>query len=361
MSTRRLTVDRISSSTRNAHLAREVLVGEDIVSREGYVLAVKVLTDKSNYNQIEDVSGRMIPLRSGDVVVGTLGSRRALRGYAGVVPESIQVGDMIHVLNLGGVLGQCTSSNPDIGRPFEAEVLGAVLTFPRTGDRIGKPAHIRSGAIPTAETIESDIPMVLVAGTCMNSGKTVAASEIVRGLVRAGRRVAGLKLTGVSLRRDSLSMVDAGACYALTFNDAGIVSTDEKGVLPAARGLINHMARKAKPDVMVAELGDGILGEYGVQTLLADAEFMQHAAAIVMCAPDQVGAWGSVRLLRERWDLPVHVITGPVTDNEVGCSFVRSALELPAVNARRAGDELVEVILAELAQRDGVPTGGGAA
>ena len=69
------------------------------------------------------------------------------------------------------------------------------------------------------------MPVVYVAGTCMNSGKTVAATELVRGLARGGLRVAAAKLTGVSLMRDALSMLDAGAVAALTFNDVGVAST----------------------------------------------------------------------------------------------------------------------------------------
>jgi len=40
--TTRLRLDRIASSTRNARLALDVIVGEEIVAREGYVLAVPV-------------------------------------------------------------------------------------------------------------------------------------------------------------------------------------------------------------------------------------------------------------------------------------------------------------------------------
>src|SRR4029079_1722094 len=101
------------------------------------------------------LAGRMVSLRAGDVLAGTLGSRRALRGYAGVVPGHIAVGDTINVLNLGGILGQCTSVNPDIGPPFVAEVLGAVLTLPELGDRVGRPAHIRDRAVPAADRLES--------------------------------------------------------------------------------------------------------------------------------------------------------------------------------------------------------------
>ncbi|HEY6107300.1 MAG TPA: hypothetical protein VIV56_00220, partial [Gemmatimonadales bacterium] len=138
--TTRIRLDRISSSTKNAALPREVIVGDAIVAEEGYILAVRILEDKSTYNTVEDTSGRMLALRAGDVLAGTLGERRALRGYAGVVPGNIAVGDVLHVLNLGGILGICTSANPEIGPPFKAEVLGAVLAFPELGDRIGRPA-----------------------------------------------------------------------------------------------------------------------------------------------------------------------------------------------------------------------------
>ncbi len=214
MVTSKLRLDRIASSTRNARLGPDVLVGPEITADEGFVLAVRVVTDKPVYNQVEDLTGRMVRLRSGDVVAGVLGSRRALRGYAGEVPHELSQGDVIQILNLGGVLGKCTAINPDLGPPFDAEVLGAVLTFPKTGDRVGRPATIRDDAVPQAATLEPGAPVVAVAGTCMDSGKTVAASEIVSGLTRAGLRVAGVKLTGVSLRRDALSMLDAGAVEA---------------------------------------------------------------------------------------------------------------------------------------------------
>src|SRR5690606_31257260 len=225
VTTTRLRLDRIASSTRNAAPGEEVIIGDEIVAAEGYVLAVRSLDGKASYDTVEDLDGRMVWLRSGDVLAGTLGIRRALRGYAGEIPAHLAVGDTIDVLNLGGILGRCTSVNPDIGPPFKAEVLGAVLAFPELGDRIGRPAHIRDHAIPPAESLDAKVPVVYVAGTCMNSGKTVAATELVRGLSRRGIRVGAVKLTGVSLMRDALAMRDAGAVAALTFNDAGAAST----------------------------------------------------------------------------------------------------------------------------------------
>ena len=338
--TTRVKLDRISSSTRNAHLGAEVILGDQIIAAEGYVLAVRILDDKATYNTIEDTGGRMVSLRAGDVLAGTLGTRRALRGYAGVVPPTIAVGDTIEVLNLGGILGRCTSVNPEIGPPFKAEVLGAILTFPELGDRIGRPAHIKDLAVPPAERLESAIPVVYVAGTCMNAGKTVAATELVRGLARSGLRVAAAKLTGVSLMRDALSMQDAGAVAALTFNDVGIASTHAGVTVTTAKGIFNRLAQ-AKPDVIVAELGDGILGEYGVQDILRDAELTGVGAAWVMAAPDPVACWGAAELMQREYGLPITAITGPATDNEVGNVYITAELGLPAHNARRDAAGLV--------------------
>jgi hypothetical protein len=341
--TTRVKLDRISSSTRNAHLAPEVIVGDRIIAAEGYVLAVRILEDKSTYNTVEDVTGRMVSLRAGDVLAGTLGTRRALRGYAGVVPPTIAVGDTIEVLNLGGLLGRCTSENPEIGPPFKASVLGAILTFPELGDRVGRPAHIRDLAVPPADRLENQVPVVYVAGTCMNAGKTVAATELVRGLARSGLRVAAAKLTGVSLMRDALSMQDAGAVAALTFNDVGIASTHPGVTVATAKGIFNRLGQ-SKPDVIVAELGDGILGEYGVQDILHDRELMQVGAAYVMAAPDPVACWGAAELMRREYDLSITAVTGPATDNEVGITYVQAELGLAAHNARRDADGLVAAV-----------------
>ena len=78
----------------------------------------------------------------------------------------------------------------------------------------------------------------------------------------------------------------------------------------------------AKPDVIVAELGDGILGEYGVQDILEDPAARELGGAWVLCANDPVGAAGGVRHLKETYGIQVDVVAGPATDNAVGIRFV---------------------------------------
>jgi hypothetical protein len=147
--------------------------------------------------------------------------------------------------------------------------------------------------------------------------------------------------------RDALSMLDAGAVAALTFNDVGIASTHPGVTVATAKGIFNRLGA-AKPDVIVAELGDGILGEYGVQDILHDAELMGVGAAYIMAAPDPVACWGAAELMREEFHLPITAITGPATDNEVGLVYIQTGLGLPAHNARRDAAGLLNVVRAAL-------------
>ncbi len=339
----RVKLDKIGSAALRAGVRSEAYVSSEIVSREGYVIAARVLNDKAVYNQMENPHGRMTRLKSGDILAGVLGHRRALHGYAGDVPERLLAGERLQVLNLGGVVGRCTSYNPDVGRPFELEVLGAVLHFPHLGKRLGEPSHIGLQAIPEEDTTADFAPIVGVVGTCMNSGKTAAACEIIHGLAKAGLRVAAAKVTGVSLQRDTLNMSDYGAIEALSFTDAGIVSTRPESAPAGARRLLSHLSR-LKPDLVVVEFGDGIFGEYGVQEVLGEPKIKRSIRAVVLCANDPAGAWGAVSFLTSELKIPVTVISGRVTDNEVGSSFVRSRLELAAANALSAPDDLTRFV-----------------
>lgn len=340
-------LNKIASATRNARLPRDVTLSDHVRAEEGSVLAVRALDRKQVYNEIEDVHGRMATVNEGDIIAGVLGERRALHGYTGVVPSKIAVGDTLHLLNLGGVIGLCTSANPDVGPPCRVEVLGQVLSFPHLGERRGVPASIRTDALPFADILGESLPVAYISGTCMNAGKTYAACEIIRGLTRRGWKIGAAKLTGVSLRRDTLKMEDVGARRALTFTDAGIVSTRPETSLPVARGLLqalNEAQHGIKLDALVIELGDGIMGEYGVLEILRAPDLMAAGRAHVMCANDPVGAWGAAEFFRETLHLDLTVMSGPTTDNAVGRDFVEQRLGLPAVNARTNGDALAALV-----------------
>lgn len=337
-------VDKIASVAQHSELGHELRVSADIPCEEGVLVAVRVLNNKARYNQLELTSGRMATVNQGDVVVGALGHRKALRGYSGYLPKDLQPGDTIQLLNIGGVLGICDSANPDVGPPFECEVLGTVLHFPYLGERIGVPARAGAGKLDANSKLDTHgVPVVALAGTCMDSGKTAASCAIVGRLRHLGLRVAACKATGVSLRRDILAMEDAGASDTMIFSDLGVVTTTAANGPALTRALLSSLASR-RPDVIVLELGDGLLGAYGVEAILEDAAIREALTAVVLCANDPVSAWGGARILRDQFQIEPAVVTGPATDNTVGVNQIIERMSLRAINALSNGVALGDLI-----------------
>jgi hypothetical protein len=346
---RTIVVDKVASVTQACGLGHELRIAtENLPSEEGIVVVVEILTSKANYNTLELTSGRMAKVNKGDIVVGALGHRKALFGFSGHVPETLKAGDVIQMLNIGGVLGVCDSANPDKGKPFDCKVLGVVLTFPYLGERIGVPARAGYRKLDLNAPLETHgVPVVALAGTCMEAGKTAAACQMVSRMRHRGLTVDVFKATGVSLRRDILAMEDAGARNSMIFTDLGVITTT-RAVGPAlTRTMITDISAK-KPDVIVFELGDGILGTYGVDSILECDDIRKALTGVVLSANDPVAAWGGVKLLRERFGIEPCAVTGPATDNAVGVEIIRDQMKVPAHNALSDGAALGDCVISAI-------------
>src|SRR5262249_14780938 len=147
--------------------------------RSGDVIVVKALEEKRVYDQLELITGRLAHISKDDIIVGVLGARQALRGFVGHCPDSVATGDILNVLNLGGVIGVCTSGNEDLGQPLKVKVLGLAA-------RNGQVINISENAVPASKTLKCKAPLIVVSGTCMSAGKTRAACEIIAQLNQRG-------------------------------------------------------------------------------------------------------------------------------------------------------------------------------
>ena len=347
-SMRTVVVHKIASITQACGLSHEIRIAPEIPCEEGVVLVVEILNSKANYNTLELTSGRMAKVSRGDIVVGALGHRKALFGYSGHIPEALKPGDVVQMLNIGGVLGICDSATQDKGKPFDCRVLGTVLSFPYLGERIGVPARVGYKALDYNAPLDArGVPVVALAGTCMEAGKTAAASAIIARMRHRGLVVDAFKATGVSLRRDILAFEDSGARRTMIFTDFGIVTTTEKCGPALTRTMLSEMAA-GKPDVIVFELGDGLLGTYGVQSILSEADIRAALTAVVLSANDPVAAWGGIKILRERFGIEPAVVTGPATDNQVGIDLIRDQLKVEAFNAIGNPADLGDFLIARL-------------
>jgi len=340
--------DKIASVAQHLPLKRELRLSKDIPCEEGVLVAVEILNNKATYNKLELTSGRMAQVKCGDVIVGALGHRKALFGYSGHLPTELKPGDEIQVLNIGGVMGICDSVNANFGQPFNAKVLGSVLTFPVLGERIGVTARVGAEQLNgDVELNTHGVPVVALAGTCMDSGKTAAACAVISRLRHLGFTVDAFKSTGVALRRDVLAMEDAGARETSIFSDFGVVATTADNGPAVTRTMLNKLCEN-KPDVIVFELGDGILGSYGVEAILKDKAICDALSCLMLCANDPVGATGGVDLLKNEFGLDTHLVTGPATDNEVGRDIIKQRKGVDAINGITNATELGDAVAAIL-------------
>jgi len=335
-------VDKIGSATSPLGLAKTVaFVSSSESTKAGDVVVVRALTDSATYNMLELPTGRLAKNNPGDLLIGVLGRRRALKGFVGDVPATLKSGDQLHLLNMGGVIGLCTGHHSSLGDAIKLEVIGLVC------DENGGVQNIADAALPVRTSLGESAPIVMIAGTSMNSGKTYAATELIKQATRAGLRVAAAKLSGVACLRDTLNMADHGAIVTASFLDCGLPSTvGAVDLAPVAKAIIGRL-NEDSPDLIVLELGDGILGGYSVESLFDDVELREAMSALVFCASDYVGAWGGIELLRRR-GIEIDLIAGSVTDSQMGQDYVEKEFGIPAANARRDGALLFQRIRAKV-------------
>ncbi|MFN2531995.1 MAG: hypothetical protein ABR555_11925 [Pyrinomonadaceae bacterium] len=336
--------DKIGSATSPLLVNKTVaIVGGPLPARAGDLILARAITDSATYNMLELPSGRLAKINPGDLLIGVLGRRRALKGFVGDVPSTVAAGDQLHLLNMGGVVGCCTGHHSSLGDAIKVSIVGLVC------DEDGEVRNIQDQALKPIAFLGDVAPLVLIAGTSMNSGKTYAATELIKQATRAGLKVSAAKLSGVACLRDTLNMSDHGAIATASFLDCGLPSTVGIGNLaPVAKAVISRV-NESNPDLIVLELGDGVLGGYSVESIFNDAELRKATAAVVFCAADFVGAWGGLELLRRR-GVNVHVVAGSVTDSQMGEDFVESEFGVPAANARRNGERLFAIVRERLAQ-----------
>lgn len=337
----KITIDKISSVTKNLELSHHEKLTDSLSCEMGSVMAVEILEDKNIYNELELPSGRMSKIKKGDIVAVALGNRMALQGFVGHLPKSLEVDDVIHLLNFGGVAGVCTSANiQEVGEPLRIRVLGGIA-------RKGKQLNISdANKFKPLDVMDNNIPLIITTGTSMDSGKTTVAIEITKTLTRIGMKLSGAKLTGVGAQRDLFKMYDYGIGEGVSFVDCGITSTANmppEKMVAVAKGAIQHLS-KGKPDAIIVEFGDGLMGKYGVEAILRDPQIQANVRLHIGCARDPVGAVGLANGCRDI-GLPLDVISGPVTDNQVGQDILREKLGILTYNAFKPNNEWLDIVI----------------
>lgn len=278
-STRRITENQMHS-----------IVTDKTAPRVGDLVLAKV-TELGQHKRIELTDGRRATLYEGDEIILAYGERYAPDQFESMLPESLEP---CHMAAAGGVASKVLSWNKRISRPTSIEPLGFVAN--EKGERLNlKDFRLESFDGP------SDIDSVIVVGTSMNAGKTTTAANIIYGLRQAGRKVAGIKITGTGAGGDLWLMQDSGAAITFDFTDAGLPTTyniSRETLFDIPQRLMKQVIAHGC-DAVVIEIADGIY-QPETRALLTSPSFRNQFNHVVFAARESMSAVAGVRWLEQQ-------------------------------------------------------------
>lgn len=310
-----ITVDSIKGA-KWAYSARRIApdlvagIALDVCESKAGELLIGQVISVGHHARIQLDTGRPSTLYPGDIIVMPCGARYAPDQFEGHARISADGCDM---LAGGGCLGEMVWKHDKTKAPTRVLPLGRLI------DQTGKPLDTKDHTLPVNAAVSS-IPLIVVVGTSMNSGKTTATVALAHGLTKAGLRVAALKGTGTGSFGDVNDYADAGAFFVADFTDAGMVTTYLEPMDRIRQGisLLLAAAEKEGAQVAVMELADGIF-QKETAALLADYEFQQRLSGVIFACGDAVAASGGVLELSRNGLHPVR-LTGLLS-----CSPMASA------------------------------------
>jgi hypothetical protein len=279
------------------------------------------------HTRIQTTTGNNAFILPGDNIVAAFGNRYASEQFEGFVPTEPVT--EYHILGQGGAIGVVASMH----KKFE-------LIGPTTLRLVGYVTDDKGNIINTKRAIcDPDInkpvptnaKIILSLGSGMDSGKTTSAAFLTRGLVKAGKKVVYIKLTGTVYTRDKRFVSDHGAIASIDFSDLGFPSTfmcSKKELIGLHRRLIRRTSTFS-PDYIIIEIADGLL-QRETEMLLKSDDLRQHVFGVIYSSGDSLSAIYGTELLF-RLGYKVLAITGLLTTSPLSVNEVKSHTKTPVL------------------------------
>ena len=310
-----------SSVTRNSDLWKTPFQVEPLPREQwatGDFAVGRVIGKRNRLYRCETKTGRMAEMVRGDLLVGAFGMRAAtLEG----VGDWRRIGDDLEMeaLTGAGLLGKATSTSPMLPELMRLKYKGHVV-------RDGRKITMRD-FVQRTDPMPFDMPVILVIGTSMSSGKTSAGRVIIRSLTYIGQDVVAAKLTGAARYADILSYRDSGAREVFDFVDVGLPSTVcEPEVFEDALTQLLTRIQSSGADVLVAEAGASPLEPYNGS--VAVEAIRKLTRVTVLCASDPYAVVGVQTAFKQRPDL----VAGPAANTDAAIALVDKLAGVPALN-----------------------------
>jgi len=274
---------------------------------------------------LENKEGRIHAMHEGSRAIFVLGNRYAPDYFEGVIPDELP--RALDMLARSGVVGQVKCRNSLVKEPTQIKVRGYVC------DAAGKVLNTRdfSRITPKSRVKKPDrSKMILITGTSMNCGKSLAAAACCWALSTMGHGVRASKVTGTASLKDILLMEDNGASPVADFTYLGYPSTymlDEEELLHIFNNLDLKYANSPRR-YWVVEIADGLL-QRETAMLLRSPDVRSRIHRHIFNARDAFGAIGGLNILQEVFDLIPDAISGFCSSSPLVVRELRGHTDLP--------------------------------
>jgi len=280
------------------------------------------------HSSLENVSGRIHRIYDGTKAPFVFGNRYAPDYYEGFVPEKIP--DEVDMIARSGIIGTVETKNSLIKDPTKVRVLGYVC------DEAGNVLNTRKFPLIKPRTKIKKHPrakMILVCGTSMNCGKSMAAAATCWALTLMEYNVRAAKATGTASLKDILLMNDSGAQHYADFTYLGYPSTyllEKQELIEIFNQLDLKYANNPK-NFWVVELADGII-QRETRMLLESEEIRSRIYKLIFCASDAFGAIGGLNILKSL-DLTPDTLSGVCSSSPLHIRELKEFTDIPVFNS----------------------------
>lgn len=302
-------------------LIQNILIG-DLKPHAGDLILARV--DKlGQHKKLELTTSRRAEMFEEDEIVVSFGNRYAPDQFEGIVPDILEP---CRLVAAGGVAARF------LNRHTKVKQATRITPFGLLADADGNRINLRDFRLPKSNFHTPQPLILVVTGTSMNSGKTTACANLVKGFVRRKLKVGAAKLTGTGAGADYRVLVDAGADPVYDFVDAGYASTyriSVDAIDDVVTTLCGHLTA-SDVDIIVLEIADGLL-QRETAKLFSMTDFTSRVDGFMFAANDALGAQAGVAQLMTR-KLPIIGVTGVLTSSPLAIREAEASTGLPVFN-----------------------------
>ncbi len=299
------------------------------------------ITTIGEHNSLENGQGRIHTIHHNSKAIFVFGNRYAPDYYEGIIPKDYI--KQVDLLARSGVIGKVISTSGKVISPTKVRILGYIL------DDEKNILNTKNYSLIVPKKKIKKYPrakLILVIGTAMNSGKSIAAVASTRTLTILGKGVRASKITGTACLKDILRMNDAGAKYYADFSFLGYPSTykiGEEEVINIFNTLDLKYANN-KENYWVVELADGI-NQKETSLLLQSQDLRKRIHKLIFCAADAFGAIGGLEVLKYKFDLIPDAISGICSSSPLHIKELSEYTNIPVFNSMNTNHDFLGKLL----------------